>query len=154
MKSELSAERTGKTGQSYLSSICSASSSPEAAKRRSITAIAGPPGAGKSAVAERLASALNLHEPGSVAILPMDGFHLDDSVLIARDLLQRKGAPETFDFGGLASALSRLKANLEAEIAVPVFDRAVEISRAGARIFRPCRSLDHRVTIPRAATGA
>lgn len=104
-------------------------------KCRSITAIAGAPGAGKSTAAERMVDALNDREPGSAAILPMDGFHLDDGVLIARGLLQRKGAPETFDFGGLASVLSRLKANAEAEIAVPVFDRSIEISRAGARVI-------------------
>ena len=65
----------------------------------------------------------------------MDGYHFDDGVLAARGLLARKGAPETFDVGGFRHMLTRLKANREDEIAVPVFDRAREISRAGARLI-------------------
>lgn len=102
---------------------------------RSITAIAGPPGSGKSTMAERLERALNTLEPGSAAVLPMDGYHLDDLVLTPRGLQRRKGAPETFDVDGLASMLMRLRANEELEIAVPVFDRDIEIARAGARMI-------------------
>lgn len=102
---------------------------------RFIVAIAGPPGAGKSTLANFLVDALNKKEPGSAAILPMDGYHYDDAVLRERGLLARKGAPETFDAGGFKHMLLRLKSDLEGEIAVPVFDRAIEISRAGARII-------------------
>ena len=105
------------------------------ADRRSITALVGPPGAGKSTVSERLVGALNLLSPGSAAVLPMDGYHLDDLVLVPRGLRGRKGAPETFDVSGLASMLVRLKSNEEPEIAVPVFDRDIEVARAGARMI-------------------
>lgn len=105
------------------------------ARGRSVTALAGPPGAGKSTLAERLAAALNASEPGSAAVLQMDGYHFDDAVLEARGLRARKGAPETFDAAGLIHMLRRLRANLEAEIAVPVFDRSLEVARAGARII-------------------
>ena len=44
---------------------------------RSVTAIAGRPGAGKSTLAEALAEALNAEEPGSAAVFPMDGYHYD-----------------------------------------------------------------------------
>ena len=72
----------------------------------------------------------------------MDGYHYDDRVLIERGLLARKGAPETFDALGLLHMLDRLKRNQEDEIAVPVFDRNLEISRAGARLIsRAARSL-------------
>jgi pantothenate kinase len=37
---------------------------------------------------------------GSAAVVPMDGFHYDDAVLAGLGLSGRKGAPETFDFGG------------------------------------------------------
>jgi pantothenate kinase len=104
------------------------------ADRRSITAIAGPPGAGKSTIAERLEQALNVIEPATAAVLPLDGYHLDDLVLVPRGLRPRKGAPETFDVDGFASMLMRLRANEAAEIAIPVFDRNLEVSRAGARI--------------------
>jgi pantothenate kinase len=102
---------------------------------RSITAIAGPPGAGKSTLADDLAEALNQQEAGAAAVFPMDGYHYDDMVLVPRGLRPRKGAPETFDVSGFGHMLARLKQNNEPEIAVPVFDRAIEIARAGARMI-------------------
>jgi pantothenate kinase len=102
---------------------------------RSVTAIAGPPGAGKSTLAEALVEALDAEEPGSAAVFPMDGYHYDDLVLVPRGLRPRKGAPETFDVSGFAHMLARLRENAEREIAVPVFDRAIEIARAGARMI-------------------
>ena len=102
---------------------------------RSITAIAGAPGSGKSTLAEDIVYALNAREPGSAAIFPMDGFHYDDLLLIPRGLRPRKGAPETFDVAGFSHMLARLRVNTEREIAVPVFDRAIEIARAGARMI-------------------
>ena len=48
---------------------------------------------------------------------------------------QSAGAPETFDVGGLAHVLKRLRARDEPSVAVPVFDRSIEIARAGARLI-------------------
>ena len=67
----------------------------------------------------------------------MDGFHYDDLVLEARGLRMRKGSPRTFDAAGFVHMLDRLVANTEPEIAVPVFDRSIEIARSAARII-PC----------------
>lgn len=103
--------------------------------QRTITAIAGAPGSGKSTVAERLADRLNTAAPGSAAVFPMDGYHYDDAVLNARGQRARKGAPFTFDVAGFGHMLARLRANDEDEIAVPVFDRSLEISRNAARII-------------------
>ena len=105
------------------------------ASARSITAVAGPPGAGKSTLAEALALKLNDERTGSAAVLPMDGYHFDDRILVPRGLRPRKGAPETFDVEGFHHMLQRLRCNEEAEIAVPVFDRDLEIARAGARLI-------------------
>ena len=105
------------------------------ASGRSVTAIAGPPGAGKSALAGKLVSRLNDSASGSAAALPMDGYHFDDLVLVPRGLRAKKGAPETFDVAGFCHMLGRLKRNEEREIAVPVFDRDLEIARAGARLI-------------------
>ena len=102
---------------------------------RRLIAIAGAPGSGKSTLAERLVAALEAEAPGRAAVLPMDGYHYDDAVLDARGLLARKGAPETFDVAGFGHMLARLRRDDEAEVAVPVFDRALEISRGSARII-------------------
>ncbi len=103
-----------------------------AGRERFVVAVAGPPGAGKSTLAERLAELLG----ESAAVVPMDGFHLDNSVLAARGLSARKGAPETFDLAGFEALLARLRSP-GAEIAIPVFDRQADLARAGARIVSP-----------------
>lgn len=101
-------------------------------QKRFVVAVAGPPGSGKSTLAARLGE---LFPEGSAIVVPMDGFHFDDVVLNARGLRSRKGAPETFDFHGFEALLKRIRDNAS-EIAIPVFDRTVELSRAGAAIIR------------------
>ncbi len=110
---------------------------------RSLTAIAGAPGAGKSTLAEAVVAKLNEEASDSAAVLPMDGYHFDDKILVPRGLRPRKGAPDTFDVAGFYHMLQRLKRNEESEIAVPVFDRDLEIARAGARLIP--RSVRHLI---------
>lgn len=102
--------------------------------KRQFLAIAGAPGSGKSTTADMLQARLDEIHPNAVEILPMDGFHFDDAVLNARGRRPWKGAPDTFDVGGLVSVIQRLRANEDA-VAVPVFDRALEISRGSARLI-------------------
>jgi pantothenate kinase len=102
---------------------------------RVIVALAGAPGSGKSTLADKLAGKLNGRRPGLAAVLPMDGYHYDDLYLVPAGLRPRKGAPHTFDVGGLFHTLGRMRARDEAEVAVPVFDRKIEIARAGARLI-------------------
>ena len=102
---------------------------------RYLVALAGPPASGKSTLAEALAEQLNQTHPNRAAIIPMDGFHYDDAVLEARGDRARKGAPHTFDVAGFAHLLGRLKANMEPEVAIPLFDRQLEVARAGAAII-------------------
>lgn len=97
---------------------------------RVIVAIAGPPAAGKSTFAHRLAKKL----PNS-KVLEMDGFHYDNAVLDELGLRHCKGAPETFDFHGFATTLKRIRAN-ESNVAVPVFDRSIDLARAGADLIQ------------------
>jgi pantothenate kinase len=99
---------------------------------RLVVAIAGAPGSGKSTLAETLREGIAEHG-ASVAVVPMDGFHFDNRVLEARGLLPRKGAPETFDVAGFRHLLGRIVAR-EPDVAIPVFDRSIEIARAGAAI--------------------
>lgn len=102
---------------------------------RVIVALAGAPGSGKSRLADTLVAQLNARATGMAEVLPMDGFHYDDLYLVPAGLRSRKGAPETFDVGGLAHTLRRLRARDESVVAVPVFDREIEIARAGARLI-------------------
>ncbi len=99
--------------------------------RRFVVAIAGPPGAGKSTLSAALHDVL---PEGAAGIVPMDGFHYDDAVLERRGLRSRKGAPETFDFAGFEALMKRIRAG-EPDVAIPVFDRSVELSRAAAAVI-------------------
>ena len=102
---------------------------------RILVALAGPPGSGKSTIAGELKSALNQEQPEQAMILPMDGFHYDDLYLVPAGLRPRKGAPQTFDVWGFYHILRRLRERQEEFVAVPVFDRDLEIARAGARLI-------------------
>lgn len=106
----------------------------ESSGARRLVALAGPPGAGKTTAAERLKQLLNERRPAVADILAMDGYHFDDMVLNARGHRPRKGAPHTFDLLGFRAMIERVRADDGTEIAVPVFDRDLEIARAGARI--------------------
>ncbi len=92
---------------------------------RRVIAVAGAPGSGKSTLAARLVEALE-----NAALVPMDGFHLDDRLLEEDGLLSRKGAPETFDAAGCVALVARLRAG--GEVIHPVFDRSRELAIAGA----------------------
>lgn len=118
---------------SEIASIAAAIFKRAAKAGRFVVAIAGPPGSGKSTLAERLHEIL---PEDKSAVVPMDGFHFDDIVLNRRGLRSRKGAPETFDYAGFAALLKRIRAG-EPEIAIPVFDRSMELSRAGASVIGP-----------------
>ncbi|MBB3592678.1 pantothenate kinase [Rhizobium sp. BK529] len=102
---------------------------------RFLIAIAGPPGAGKSTMAENVVSALKAMGE-SAAVLPMDGFHMDNAVLIERGLLARKGIPETFDVRGFLDIIKAVRL-ADQEVLVPVFDRARELAIASARPIDP-----------------
>ncbi|MAA67862.1 MAG: nucleoside/nucleotide kinase family protein [Deltaproteobacteria bacterium] len=102
---------------------------------RILVAFAGPPGSGKSTITGELKSALNQEQPEQAMILPMDGFHYDDLYLVPAGLRPRKGAPQTFDVWGFYHILRRLRERQEEFVAVPVFDRDLEIARAGARLI-------------------
>ncbi|HEU5038658.1 MAG TPA: nucleoside/nucleotide kinase family protein [Nocardioides sp.] len=87
--------------------------------------ITGAPGVGKSTVAAFL----------GLPVVPMDGFHYADVELVRRGLLDRKGAPETFDAEGYAALLRRVRAG-EEDVVAPMFERDLEQPLAGA-IFVP-----------------
>lgn len=102
---------------------------------RFMVAIAGPPGAGKSTLADALHGEL-IRRGEKAEVLPMDGFHMDNGILQQRGLLARKGAPETFDVRGFSDILAAVR-KADQEVLVPVFDRSREIAIASARAVSP-----------------
>ncbi len=101
-------------------------------KNRYFIALSGPPASGKSTISEKLVKDLALKGHNS-SILQMDGFHYDDQILKQKSLLLKKGAPETFDVMGFLNFLFRLQN--ENEVAIPIFDRSLELSRSSAVII-------------------
>lgn len=83
---------------------------------RRIIAIAGAPASGKSTLAEALAEQIS-----SAQVVPMDGFHLSNEVLIGKGLLAVKGAPQTFDAAGFVEMVQSLRK--DGEHSFPTFDR-------------------------------
>jgi pantothenate kinase len=98
---------------------------------RCLLGISGAPGAGKSTLAAALATAY------AGTVIAMDGFHLADVELARRGLLDRKGAPETFDAEGYAALLARLRARPDHVVLAPAFERDLEQPIAGAVPVEP-----------------
>jgi pantothenate kinase len=95
-------------------------------KGRFVVAIAGPPGSGKSTLADELCAIINDRRgAGTAAIVPMDGFHLDNDTLERMGMRQRKGAPETFNGAGFVAMMEAIRAN-KGDVSVPEFDRSID----------------------------
>jgi pantothenate kinase len=89
--------------------------------------ITGPPGAGKSSLAETVVS-----EVEGAVLVGMDGFHLAHRVLVERGLVDVKGAPETFDAAGYVALLRRVRGLDQGTVWAPEFRRDIEDAIAGA----------------------
>ncbi|MEV1087009.1 nucleoside/nucleotide kinase family protein [Streptomyces microflavus] len=102
--------------------------------QRRVLGIAGPPGAGKSTLAERLTEALE----GRAVLVPMDGFHLAGAELERLGRADRKGAPDTFDAPGYAALLRRLRdPDSDRPVYAPAFDHALEEPVGGSLAVTP-----------------
>jgi pantothenate kinase len=89
--------------------------------KRFLVAIAGPPGTGKSVLAEQLHFIVHaglFHKDAHAAALPMDGFHFPNAVLATHTrklpdgseipLMSVKGQPDTIDVARLRRYMQRL----------------------------------------------
>lgn len=113
-----------------------------AAGPRVLVGVVGAPGSGKSTLAKRLANRLTADGLPAVRV-PMDGFHLADVALAERRLLDRKGAPETFDAHGYLNLLRRLRAETGHDVLAPGFERDLEQPIAASITVAP----SHRVVL-------
>jgi len=85
--------------------------------RRLMVAVAGAPAAGKSTLAAEIVVALG----DTAAVVPMDGFHLDNATLKARGRLAKKGAPDTFDADAFIALVKQISSG--GACSYPTFDR-------------------------------
>lgn len=113
------------TAEAVLASVLAA---PQTGKRK-LVALAGPPASGKTTLSEGLARRLTQAGCKTV-VIPMDGFHLDNEVLSSLGLLDKKGAPETFDVSGFVRLVQALRD--EDRVFYPTFDRQEDFARACA----------------------
>jgi pantothenate kinase len=90
---------------------------------RRVLGITGPPGAGKSTLAERVVAALG---PDVARLVGMDGFHFAQAELERLGRADRKGAPDTFDADGYVALLARLRESGDEVVYAPEFRRAIE----------------------------
>jgi pantothenate kinase len=93
-----------------------------AAGRRQVLGIAGPPGGGKSTLAERVVADLGAR----AQLVRMDGFHLAQAELVRLGREDRKGAVDTFDAAGYVALLRRLRAVSDEVVYAPEFRREIE----------------------------
>ena len=94
--------------------------------RRRIIGICGAPGSGTATLARVVSAGL------AVPVVDTAGFHLADVELLRRGLLDRKGAPETFDAWGLAALLARIAVRPSHVIMAPTYERDLGQPVAGA----------------------
>ncbi|MCA0425107.1 MAG: type I pantothenate kinase [Proteobacteria bacterium] len=117
---------------------------PDAVKTPFIIGIAGSVSVGKSTTARILKELLRRWPSGpKVDLVTTDGFLFPNDVLRERDLMDRKGFPESYDVGGLLRFLSAVKSGLM-DVRAPVYshltydvipDEFIEVDRPDILIF-------------------
>lgn len=92
---------------------------------RTLIAIAGIPGSGKTTLMLKLVDLLNTIQPDVAAAVSMDAYHLMNVQLDALDLRKVKGSPQTYDVTSYLYLLSRLKSQPDRPVFYPVYDRGI-----------------------------
>jgi pantothenate kinase len=103
----------------------------ESSPTRSVIALVGVPGAGKTTLASRMAEVINTRTaPDTMVALGMDGFHFTKAALQLfpnpAEAFARRGAPWTFDAVALQHRLQALRASAgRSDVSWPGFEHAV-----------------------------
>ena len=106
--------------QNYQMMQSSSDEEDSATRRPFIVALVGIPGSGKTSSAQILSQLLESKlssstssKPSPVMVMPMDGYHLPLAVLKSqpnsKDLIYRRGAPDTFDPRSLLKDLKQIR---------------------------------------------
>lgn len=118
---------------------------------RILIALAGPPGSGKTTLANEVSQRLASSRPSApkTAVVSIDGFHLTLAALRALpnadEALARRGAPWTFDAEAAAALVRELRksgpgsssgASRPRDVVVPAFDHAVKDPVADGLVVR------------------
>ncbi len=92
---------------------------------RRLIALVGAPASGKSTLADQICERIDASK-----VIPMDGYHLDNTVLDASGLRDRKGSPQTFDVASFVQLIDDLA--VTPVISYPLFDRKTDRAIANA----------------------
>ncbi|KHE91821.1 MAG: hypothetical protein K8F52_03005 [Candidatus Scalindua rubra] len=111
-------------------------------KDRYFLGITGCPASGKSMLAESLSDEINFRTGDDLAaVVPMDGFHLLNSILKERRLTKVKGSPETFDADSFVELINRLHEFPDQSIMCPAYDRKIHDPVENSITVKPCNRL-------------
>jgi type I pantothenate kinase len=105
-----------------------------AATRPLVVGIGGGVAVGKSTAA---AAVSELFAPGRVEIVATDGFLLPNAVLEARELLHRKGFPESYDVAAVGVVIAAVRRR-DPEVSVPIYSHVTyDVVEARRRLAPP-----------------
>jgi type I pantothenate kinase len=91
-------------------------------RRPTVVGLSGAVAVGKTTIATQLADRIAA-SGATVRIISTDAFLFPNAELSARDLLMRKGFPESYDFGALTTTIARLR--LGGSTTIPVYSHGV-----------------------------
>lgn len=96
----------------------------ERGNKRFLLGLTGVPGSGKSTLATSLMNNINKQLQKEVAVVvPMDGFHYHNELLVRKGLLQKKGSWETFDSENFVKLVKKIVRETTTTIYCPAYDR-------------------------------
>lgn len=98
----------------------------KSSNKRFLLAITGVPGAGKSTLADLLMKNTNeVLKEESAIVIPMDGYHYHNDILVEKGLLSLKGIPQTFDSQRFVILIKEIASEKIEKLYCPSYDRSL-----------------------------